>query len=242
MKWDIQILRWLAPRLDEAHPLEAEGPEECYILLERVFNQPTSCIFLDLPEYQDWLLKRPLSDLVSDYEYYKKQLQILQWKDSNRRWLLKAPTHSLYLDAVVKVFPDIQIIVAERDPVEVIPSLCSLSARMRSALYRSDNLPRLAERLTSLIAIGQKRMEKARSSIDRETFFTYQYSELMGNPIPIVKQVYEFTGSEFSSATDKKMRTFLEESKKGIHTRHRYSMEDFGLTPEKIQLALSSDF
>lgn len=240
MKWDIRILRWLAPKLDEAHPLEAEGPEECYILLERVFNQPTSCIFLDLPKYQDWLLNRPLSDLVSDYEYYKKQLQILQWKDSSRRWLLKAPTHSLYLDAVVKVFPDIQVIIAERDPLEVIPSLCSLSARMRSALYRRDNLTRLGERLTGLMATGRKRMEKARSSINRRSLLTYEYSELMSDPISIVRQVYKFSGSEFSSTTEEKMRTFLEESKKGIHTRHCYSMEDFELTPEKIQVALSN--
>jgi len=239
MEWDLRLLRWLAPGMQEAHPLKADDPEECYLLLERVFNQPVSCIFLDLPKYQEWLLNRKHQDLVSDYRYYLKQLQILQWKDENPRWLLKAPVHALYLEALVEVFPDIRIIIADRDPMEAIPSLCSLSARMRSGFYRNDDLCRLGNRLLNLMVDGRKRLELARTSIDEKHFFFYDYAELIDNPLEVIQQVYQFVGAEFTSPVENQMTDFLETSRKGIHNRHRYELNDYGLTPERIFEAFS---
>jgi hypothetical protein len=57
-------------------------------------------------------------------QVHKKVLQILgsKWPQPVQ-WLLKAPTiHSIFLEELLKVYPDACIVVTHRKPVEVLPS------------------------------------------------------------------------------------------------------------------------
>lgn len=57
-------------------------------------------------------------------QVHKKVLQILgsKWPQPVQ-WLLKAPTiHSVFLEQLLKVYPDACIVVTHRKPVEVLPS------------------------------------------------------------------------------------------------------------------------
>lgn len=57
-------------------------------------------------------------------QVHKKVLQILGCKwPQPVQWLLKAPTiHSVFLEELLKVYPDACIVVTHRRPVEVLPS------------------------------------------------------------------------------------------------------------------------
>jgi hypothetical protein len=233
-EWDLRIFGWISPGIYEAHPMSAESPEECYLLLERVFNQPVACIFLDIPQYQDWLFSRQLPDLISDYHYYKKQVQLLQWNRSARRWLLKAPAHALFLEAYLTVFPDVRVIVTHRDPVKAVPSLCSLSMRVRSSLYFEDDLEKMGNRLLGLSIAGRKRILEARLRLKEEQFYDCKYEEFIGNPIGMVRRIYKFVQAELSPKVESEMQQYLESSKRGIHNRHEYCLGDFGLNAEQI--------
>ena len=63
--------------------------------------------------------------MTSAYEYQKLVLQILQSKAPGT-WNLKMPSHSVHIDTLLKVFPDVRIIWAHRDPYKATGSLCNL--------------------------------------------------------------------------------------------------------------------
>jgi hypothetical protein len=59
-----------------------------------------------VPVYWDWLLKRKQEKCIEVYQYHRKQLQILNWYEPGKRWVLKTPIHLFFLKALLDVYPD----------------------------------------------------------------------------------------------------------------------------------------
>ena len=62
--------------------------------------------FLSTPRYAEWLINE--ADMTSAYEYQKRYLQMLQSKAPGT-WNLKMPSHSVHIDTLLKVFPDVRV-------------------------------------------------------------------------------------------------------------------------------------
>ena len=67
------------------------------------------------------------------YRHFRDRVAIMQSRVTGRRWLSKSPAHLLFLDTLLETFPDAAIVIPHRDPLEAIPSLCSLISLTRSA-------------------------------------------------------------------------------------------------------------
>jgi hypothetical protein len=234
MAREVKRIHWIAPSFRTAHPVDAAAPEECYPLLERALNKPVSCIWLDIPEYQEWLLSRSVAEVAADYRYYRKQLQILQWRFARLRWVLKAPIHAFYLPSILSVLPDVVFIQTHRRPTETVPSLCSLASSLRTALYRSENNRRLGQRLLELGGIQADRFLDARRDAAPEKFIDVYYDDLVADPVSMVTDLYRRLHLSLSPSARTQMKEFLSEQRRGPHTRHRYSLEQFGLNRARV--------
>lgn len=223
-----------SPALLITHPMEVRLPEECWILMERQFIRPLFSLFWEVPEYWEWLLDRSEDDLTNDIFYYKKQLQLLQWHFEEPRWLLKSPVHGFSLVPFSRVFPDMRFIQCHRDPVRALPSLCSLVAGRKAAYYTFIDLKAVGRKGLDCFDNYCDRVLKAREKLGAERFFDVSFSQLLEDPTGTVQDLYESLGLKLTIETRKKMTKFLESQREGKHTKHRYTLDEFGLDEATI--------
>ncbi|MUL38133.1 sulfotransferase family protein [Gloeocapsopsis dulcis] len=222
----------LAPQLTTVHNLNPKGPEECNPLFEHEFTSPIFEIRANVKCYAEWL---ETYDLVRAYQFYRQQLQLLAWHyPPDSHWVFKAPAHIFYLDALIKVFPDACIVQTHRDPLKVLPSICSLTAIVRG-IYSDRIEPKtLGKYWSDRIAKALVREMQVRDSEQSSRFYDVHYHTLVQDPIGIVRQIYAYFGYEFHPQMAENIKTWLAQNPQHKHGVHRYSLEQFGLDPEKV--------
>ncbi len=165
-----QYVKWVNGKTKRAvaHTFNPTGPEECERLLAHGFASYWFMIEANLPSYGDWLEKQ---DMIASYRYSRQQLQLLGWRVRRDRWLLKAPTHLYSLNALMTVFPDTRIIQTHRDPLKMLPSICSFFALGRGFFTNHVDLKALGEECLNILANGMEHGMKVRETADRGQFY-----------------------------------------------------------------------
>jgi hypothetical protein len=226
-------IRWflrLAPRFKAIHPVGALLPEECVVILSHSFLSFQFSSTWFVPSYQSWLDQ---ADLEPAYRYHHQLLQHLQWRCRGERWLLKAPPHLRGLRPLFATYPDANVIVTHRDPLEVVASVTSLHVVLRQAFSRDvDPLlvgPEVAAMLADDIRCGFADREAGCAPAER--FLDVWYSELMEDPLAVVQCIYRHFDLPLSEAVMQAMRRYLATNPKDQHGPHRYGLDEFGLDP-----------
>ena len=124
-----------APHISAIHHEDADSPTECQFSMTPSFCAQVHDSHFDIPSYHQWFLHE--ADYLPAFRYHKRLLQLLQ-AETGGRWTLKNPWHPLYLDALTTVYPDAQLVMTHRDPVDVVGSACSLLKAVRPMF--SDNV------------------------------------------------------------------------------------------------------
>jgi hypothetical protein len=228
----IALLHRLSPGLTIAHEFEAESPEEDNELVARAFNAGILGFMFDVPDYIRWLRDQ---DYVWSYRYARQQLQLLSWKDPGDYWVLKSPAHQFALDALLTVYPDACVVITHRDPLRVIPSLCSLQAAMRGILTDRLDLHTLGAECVEALAVGPERAIAARSQADPARFFDVAYDRLVAAPVETVREVCRYFGYHFGVEYESRARRWLAENPQHKHGVHRYRLDDFGLDAATVE-------
>lgn len=227
----MELLYSLSPRLATAHEFAAESPEEDNNLFAHGFAAGILGFMFDVPDYVRWL---EVQDLEPGYHYMKKQLQLLSFKYRADHWILKAPAHLYGIDSLLAVFPDASVVVTHRDPLQVIPSICSLAAGFRGILTDRLDLRRLGAEYAEAMAVGPNRMIDSRETADPARFFDVSYKQLTGDPVGTVRAVCERFGYDFTPEFESRTRKWLSDNPQHKHGFHRYQLDDFGLDAETV--------
>lgn len=209
----------------------ADDPTECIFLLAQDFKALSWEARLPMPGYSKWILE---CDMTSAYEYHKKVLQILQSKAPGT-WNLKMPSHSIFVDTLLKVYPDARLIWTHRDPYETFASSCSLNRFTQSVTgvnpdpqYIGDNAQRrLGAHLHGAIA--------AKDRLGDEVIYDLHYNDLMKDPIGSMRKLYDWLGDDFTPEVEQRMQQWLQEHPQNKFGKHKYSLEEFGLSVEKLK-------
>lgn len=230
----VKAMNRLAPNLKQVHAIEPDGPEECGWLMNNTF---VSLMFLldgALPRYFRYFMDLPHERMLAVYDYYMRQLQLLQAGQTNRHWVLKSPVHQGTMAPLLETIPTAHVIHTHRDPMKVIPSLCSLVCMTRGIFTdRQDNAhvgPELAERMVNAVEKGAAAEEAYGDRITNVLFDT-----LVKDPIGTVRNVYERFGYKYTDEMEAGMKRWLDNNPQGKHGAHKYELEQFGLTTADIQ-------
>jgi hypothetical protein len=227
----VNLLNWLAPGIKHIHPLDPVGPEECTWLMANTLRSPFFCMFARIPSYERWLWELDDNDWSMAYHEYTTQLLILQNQRDGGHWLLKSPSHLLSLASLLATVPRVKIVFTERDPVEVIPSVCSLYSVFRSiSTDRVDSAALGAEILENL-SKTEMRAESALSSHPNQVF-RVRYKDLVKDKKNIVKQIYAHFGMQYTELFNNNIDAWLNRS--AFHNTHKYGLEQFGLSENDI--------
>jgi hypothetical protein len=227
-----RIHRYLSPGFSIAHAMPAEKPEECLHLFENAFCGTTGFFITEAKTYAWWLLNQ---DVQHGYEFYKKQLQLLNWQRPGRQWVLKWPYHLWHLDTLLKTFPDAIIIHLHRDPGAAIGSVCSLAAIARSSFCASIDEAALGQFWLDYNEAGLQRGFSARKTAAADQFVDIRYPDLMADPLAEINRILKAVDLDSDMVWLNSLRADMKTQPKKKQISHRYAPSQFELDSGKIR-------
>lgn len=220
-----------APQIAAIHYEDADSPTECQFAMSQSFCAQYYEAIAEVPSYREWFLG---TSYLPAFQYQKRLLQLLQ-SEAPGRWTLKNPWHPLYLEDLTRVFPDAQLVMTHRDPVEVLGSCCSLIKHVRLMLSDRVDLDYIGQSMMSTFQIMIERTLAYKEKYGWDSIYDMHYVDVVQDPIGEIKKVYAHFSEPWTSAAESAMRTFLKTNPKGKFGRHEYSLADYGLTREIVR-------
>jgi hypothetical protein len=216
------------------HWEDADGPTEDMFIHNQDFKGLSWDSFLPTDRYARWLFDE--ADMSSTYEYQKRYLQVLQ-STAPGTWSLKMPSHSVHIEALLKVFPDARLIWAHRDPYKATGSLCNLW-RLPQQLVMNTEL--LDQTEMGRAAMWQMRYHverplRARDRIGDDRFFHMYYHEMMRDPMDVMRRIYDWADEPLTAETEARMRNWLVDHPQDLFALNTYSLDQYGLSVEQLE-------
>jgi hypothetical protein len=227
-----RIHRYLSPGFSVAHAMAAEKPEECLHLFENAFCGTTGFFITEAKTYGWWLLQQ---DVHHGYEFYKIQLQLLNWLRPGQKWVLKWPYHLWHLDTLLKTFPDATIIHLHRNPGEAIGSVCSLAALARSSFCASIDDAALGKFWLDYNEAGLQRGFTAREKAGADQLVDIRYPDLMADPLAAINRILKVVDLDSDTVWFNSLQANLKTQPQKKQISHRYAPSQFGLDSGKIR-------
>lgn len=220
------------PHIAAIHWEDADSPSECQFAMALSFTSQVFDSIFDIPSYHRWFLDE--ADYVPAFEMQKLQFQVMQ-ADLGGRWTLKNPWHPLYLDALTQVYPDAQLVMTHRDPLEVVGSACSLCATVRPIYSDKVDGRRVADMLMETFDQMIARQAAFRAKHGADAIFDINYADQVRDPIGTMQRLYAHFDEPFTETVETAMRACLAENPKGKFGKHAYTLEQFGVTEDEVR-------
>jgi tetrahydromethanopterin S-methyltransferase subunit B len=184
-----------------------------------------------IPSYREWLFS---ASYLPAFQFHKQLAQLLQTENGGR-WTFKNPWHPLFLDDLIKVYPDAQLVMTHRDPVQVVGSACSLIRHVRPMFCDVVDLHTIAQQMMDTFDRMIARQNSFREKHGQNSIYDIHYADQLRDPIGEMRKLYAHFGEELSSHSEAAMVKLLAVNPQGKHGKHTYSLEEFGLTEERIR-------
>jgi hypothetical protein len=231
-RWIEKGVNWFAPTLSRIHPFSSEGPEECTWLLANTFVSSVFSMFGQVPSYMQWLWSVGDEAWAWVYRDYREQLLALQHQRGGAHWLLKSPSHFLSLSPLLSTISNAYVITTERDPLEVVPSTCSLFAVFRSISAEHIDAAALGSETLAFLSRGVRRMTAAVSEHPDRTI-QVDFNQLVADKLGTIRTIYDHFGLELTADTLTRMSQWIANDRH-LPTHH-YRLDQFGLTEQMVR-------
>lgn len=221
------------PEMFKFYRNSAVYPNECLFWTMHTFKALIWESRGKLPNYRDWIFSRD-TDIEPAYRYHKKFLQLHQ-SEAPGIWNLKLPSHSLFLDTLLKVYPDARLVWTHRDPLTATGSFCSLQRLSHNVSTGQADLQWLGENYGWQCPEHARRIMATREQIGHDRIIDVHYADLMRDPIPTLRKLYAALGDEFTPEAEASIQAWIDANPQGKFGRHEYKLAEFGLTPEQVR-------
>jgi hypothetical protein len=216
------------------HWEDADGPTEDMFIHNQDFKGLSWDSFLATSRYAEWLFHE--TDMTSTYEYQKRYLQVLQ-STAPGAWSLKMPSHAVHIEALLKVFPDARLIWAHRDPYRATGSLANLWKLPKGIVMHPEgiDLEAMGRNAMAQMKDHVERPLRARDRIGDDRFFHMYYSEMMRDPMDVMRRIYDWAGDPLTPDVEARMQTWLIEHPQDRFAPNAYTLDQYGLTVEMLE-------
>jgi hypothetical protein len=222
-----------APEMGKYYRSSAIYPNECVYFMAHDFKSLMLESRGKLPNYRDWLLKD--ADMTSAYQYHKKFLQLLQ-SDAPGVWNLKMPSHALWLETLIKVYPDARLVWAHRDPMTATSSFCSLISLAHLGFTGKTDTDWIAENCPYQAKLHADRIMDFREKFGEDRIVDVHYADLISQPIASMEKLYGELGDEFSDGARNGMQRWIDDNSQNKFGKHEYRLAEFGLTAREVEV------
>jgi len=230
------VADWLAatPEFAAIHPLSATQVDEESILLHHMF-----CGALEytapIPSYVEW---QNATDFRAAYVDLRTMLQFLQWQQPTRRgkpWVLKAPEHLIAMEALLATFPDCKVVVTHRNPVQVIPSLCSMYYTIQRLTVAEPDRLKIGQGNRRRWGPALERFTVLRARIGDDRFIDIGYRELLQDPVRVAQKTLAALGVTLDAQGEIAIKAWLEENSRDQRAAHEYNAAEYGLSEQELE-------
>jgi hypothetical protein len=219
------------PTFRYAHAIGAEVPQECVSLMTPTFLSDQFDAMYYVPSYRAWFFRQ---DLRPAYEYHRRFLQQLQFRQAAHRWILKAPTHMFAMPALLSVYPDALFVQTHRTPVDSMASVSSLVTILRSAFSDAVDSFTVSREAIHYWSETMKKFLRERDRLANNRICDIQYDEIRREPIRAVRRIYEYFGWSLSHEAERRMRVLVANQAKRQSANHRYDLSQFGSSAGEV--------
>jgi len=232
--------------MEGVHHFDVDEPEEDFPIFRAAFSAWVSVARFHIPEYGRWMHENGSRNA---YDYHHRTLQHFTWQRRQRhsgpqgQWLLKMPFHLMELEALIETYPDAVFIQTHREPTQFMGSWNSLVDRVRSMSSEPRPPHDLgAEQLAFMSGMlgNAVRFRKAHPELE-ERWVDVDYLDLVRDPLALVSDIYGRFGWSLEETAMKSMLSWQlkQAGKRRTEIRHRYDLQEFGLTPEMVDEAFA---
>ena len=223
----------LAPGFRAIHEMGATLPQECIAITSLHFTCVMWGASFFIPTYDAWLREQ---DGSGAYRWHRMFLQHLQVDYSKPRWLLKTPGHLPFIRTIVDEYPGAMFVQTHRDPMQVIASMSSLACSLHSAFSdmvdRQQTAANETAHYAALLEAGMEQRDEIEAREGPGRFFDVQFEDILETPLEVIEELYRHFGFEWNAALRHRMHSYLQNRPREKHGKHRYTLEDFGLSRE----------
>lgn len=218
---------------DVRHIVTVDGPAEDWPIHAMAFDHAE--LTLPVPSYAAWWRGRDHSAVVA---YHERILRLLHAYRPPRTWLLKMPAYVFLLEELAAQHPTATFVMTHRDPVTVLASTCSTVADSRQKRIPSWRPgPGFGHEQLEHWADGMRRAVASRAVLGEHRFVDVAQRDLEADPVGTVEAIYERVGLRLDGQVAEAMATWAEGHRRGARGQHRYSLAEYGLTPEEVTAA-----
>jgi hypothetical protein len=231
----VEVLKWIYdtdPGLRAIHVMEADGPEECRHLFVQSFLDHTFDSNATIPGYTKYF---EAQDMRPAYERHRDVLKLVGSTSPERRWVLKYPAHMRELHTLLAVYPDACIVQTHRDPVKVLPSVCSLVTGWRSLYEGRADAHAIGAWQLEMYASMMEHAMYVRAKANPAHFFDFDFRELIADPVAAIGRMYAHFGIEPDAEAERRMRAWHTDNRQHKHGGHAYTLAQFGLVEGEIR-------
>ena len=218
---------------------EAEEDEQFF-----VFTMLSPVITLLFPFYSEledacWVDRLPTPTREKLMSHYRDCLQRhLYAVGGNKTILTKNTTCTGRLQSMLDSIPDLKVIHLIRHPYQAIPSLLSMyNASWNSFVPQTRNNSKANIALAQLYADYYRQrleiLQKLRQN-QPERLLEIRYEDLITNTLDVIDKIYSQFNLSLTTETLSKFKTQIQAAQQGYQSKHKYSLEQFGLSKEMI--------
>jgi hypothetical protein len=218
-------------RLRSMLPRSATGPMEDHDLMALEFKAQHFLVAAHVPSYADWFLE---CDMEPTYRYERRVFQLLQWKCPPTRWWLKSPTHTLFLPAYEKVFPEARFVMTHRAVSSVLPSVADLYYTMLLGGNEGIDAHEVGQLNVRQWGMAMDRLLAFRDSGREARFLDIGFSAFQADPIAEIRRLYGWLGYQLTDETERRIRSWREDNPRDKHGVHTYEAVNFGLDEAEL--------
>lgn len=180
----------------------------------------------DLRETHDIHLGLHPESLTDSLNTLKTMLKVLQWRRSPRRWLIKSPIYSTYLDSLIKIFPNATIVMTHRDPIPSLVSDATMHAYVQRIFHNEVDVRGVFERDADILHAKLASIIRNRQFVTSDKLVDVYFQKLVTDEIVTIRRIYDTVGIELDDEECERLSRFKEMSAKRRFARIKYDLEN----------------
>lgn len=234
------MVDWLLsewPDFESIDPMDAMAINEEVVLLDRCFLSTTYDSMMPIHAYGYWQAVQDHEPAIRDlYRFMQAiQHQRVAQGEMRRPWVFKTPHYVMgALSGLLKVWPDVKLVMTHRDVGEVLPSYCSMCASLSvnsSSTYRKEMQ---GAHWTRRFRDGLDRLEAIRAKLPAGQVIDIAYRDTVNDPLVTGEAILKALGYAPDANDCHAMQQTIAANAREARPRHKYAAADFGLTPQGI--------
>ena len=218
------------PDMGKYYRGSAVYPNECVFFMAHDFKTLMIESKGVLPEYKEFIFS---CDMTSAYQYHKKFLQLLQ-QHAPGVWNVKKPSHALWLETILQVYPDARFVWTHRDPYTAAGSLMSVISLSHMGHLGKIDAEWLGKDYPWQAAEHANRIMDFRDKFGEDRVIDVHYADLLSDPVGETRKLYAKLGDAWTAEAEAGIQGWVNDNPQDKFGRHEYKLAQYGHSVESL--------